>query len=70
MHDHFKEGDGGNADGGEVVGVGAPGFGGVDGFLGGRGVGVEGVFGGVDELDGVLELYGRGLVGVLVSGVW
>jgi hypothetical protein len=30
----------------------------VDGFLGGGGVGVEGVFGWVDEGDGVLELWG------------
>jgi hypothetical protein len=43
--------------------------GGVDGFLRGGGVGVEGVFGGVDELDGVLELYGGRLVGVWVSEV-
>ena len=69
MHDHFEKGDGGDADGGEVVGVGAPGVGGVDGFLRGGGVGVEGVFCGVDELDGVLELYGGRLVGVWVSEV-
>jgi len=46
------------------VGVRAPGVEGVDGFLGAGGVGVEGVFGGVYEGDGVFELWGgRLLVG-------
>jgi hypothetical protein len=57
VHDHLKQGDGRDADGGEVVGVGAPWVRFVDGFLGGGGVVVEGIFVLVDELYGVLELY-------------
>ena len=63
MHDHFEQGDGTDADVGEVVRVGAPWAFFVYGFLVVGGVGVEGVFGWVDELDGVLELWGSVLVG-------
>lgn len=60
VHDHFEQGDGADADVGEVVRVGAPWAFFVYGFLVVGRVGVEGVFGWVDELDGVLELWGCG----------
>lgn len=47
MHDHFEQGDGGDADGFEVVGIFAPETGFVFGFDGGGVVGIEGVAGGV-----------------------
>jgi hypothetical protein len=56
VHDHLEECDGGDADRGEVVRVGAPWVGFVDGLLGCGGVAVEGIFGGIDELNRVLEL--------------
>lgn len=56
MHDHLEEGDGGDADILEVVGVFAPWVSFLDGFLLFGVVAVEGVAVGVDELDGVLEL--------------
>lgn len=56
MHNHLDEGDGGNADVLEVVGVFAPWRGGLDGFLLVGVVAVEGVTVGVDELDGIFEL--------------
>jgi hypothetical protein len=49
MHDHLEEGDCGNADGGEVVRVGAPWTGILEGLLSAGGVVVERVFGWVDE---------------------
>ena len=55
MHDHFEEGDGGDADVSEVGWGGAPGFGAEDGFLEGFGVGVESVSVGIDEGDGIFE---------------
>jgi hypothetical protein len=68
VHDHFEEGDGGYADAGEVVGVGAPGVGLIDLFLCRGGVGVEGIAGRVDELDRVLELWG--MVSGCDWGLW
>lgn len=59
MHDHFEQGDGGDADILEVAGVAAPGSGVVDDFLVDLGVVVESVAVRVDELDGVLELWKR-----------
>lgn len=56
MHDHFQQGDGGDADVFEVVRVFAPGGVVGDGFLFVGVVGVEGVAVGVDEFDGVFEL--------------
>ena len=56
MHDHFEEGDGGDADGFEVVGIGAPGMVVILGLLVGGIVAVEGVAVEIDEFDGVFEL--------------
>lgn len=55
MHDHFEEGDGGDADMFEVMGVLFPGAGFSDSFLFGRLIGIESVALRVDELDGVFE---------------
>jgi hypothetical protein len=76
VHDHLEHGDGRDADGGEVVRVGAPWVGFVDGLLRGGGVGVERIFGRVDELHGVLELWcllvlgGQGVDGGALRGLY
>lgn len=48
MHDHFEEGDGGDADILEVMRVFLPGFSFADGFLVIGVIGIEGVAVGVD----------------------
>lgn len=55
MHDHFEEGDGGDADVFEVVWVGSPGASIIFGFDGGGVVGIEGVAGGICKGDGVFK---------------
>lgn len=56
MHDHFEEGDSGDADIFEVVGVFFPGLFILDGLLLGGIIAVEGIAGGIDKLDGIFEL--------------
>ena len=62
MHDHFQEGDGGDADVFEVVWVAAPWVEVVDCFLLRGCVGVEGIAVGVCEVDGIVELWEEGLL--------
>ena len=59
VHDHFEQGDGGDADVLEVVGVFAPGLGGGLGSVVGGGGAIQSVTLGIDELDQVFCLWGR-----------
>jgi hypothetical protein len=56
VHDHFEKGDCADANIFEVVGVGSPGFGFINGFLLLGIVGIESIAVGVDELDVIVEL--------------
>lgn len=57
MHHHLQEGDGGNANIFEVVGIGSPRLCIIDCFLLRNGVVVKGVAVLVDELDAIIELW-------------